>query len=176
MALYNFCYSTGGGGNERRLRRLYDVTYSFIKGNYDNQPPVCEIPSEAYVSANERSSVDISITDNDSFAGDLVANVISCKGGRAQISATKKSLIFIPDDGFTGDAEVILSVTDGQNSASEYTMVLHVGVEPPAVSQDHSEEPGASPGIKLPWWLLIVVLAAGALAIVLALLLPKKKK
>ncbi len=176
--LYNFCHSTGGGGNDRKLRRLYDITYQFIKETYENLPPSCEIPKEAYVPAGERSEIGISVSDADSFPGDLKAVVESCANGRAQISATKKSLIFIPDEGFTGDAEVVITVTDGQNETMEYTLVLHVGEEPPAVSEEPSnapsvpEEPSRG-GNYL--WILIAVWAAAAFLAVVALLTKKRK-
>ncbi len=176
--LYTFCHATGGGGNDRRLRRLYDITYEFIKGTYQNLPPVCDIPTEAYVPAGERSEVDISVTDEDSFPGDLKAVVESCRNGRAQISATKKSLIFIPDDGFTGDTEVLITVTDGQNEKMEYKLVLHVGAEPPAVSEEPSESTSeqtetSDGGSYL--WILLAVWGVAAILAVVALLMKKRK-
>lgn len=177
-SLYNFCHATSGSGVDRRLRRLYDITYEFIKGTYQNLPPVCEIPTEAYVPVDTRSEIAISTSDEDSFPGDFTVEVTSCKNGRAQVSATKQNVIFIPDDGFKGDAEILITVSDSQNQPREYTMVLHVGEEPPAVSEEPSQEPSqpaapASDG-SFPWWLIVAVAAAGVIAIVLALVLPKK--
>jgi len=178
-SLYTFCHSTGGGGAERRLRRLYDVTYQFIKGTYQNLPPVCQIPEETYGPADTRWEIAISASDADSFPGDFTVEVASCKNGRAQVSATKQSVIFIPDDGFTGDAELIVTVSDGQNKPMEYTMILHVGEEPPAVSEEPSGEP-SEPSEPTPQegsfpWLYVISGAVLVLAICVILLAFKKR-
>lgn len=176
--LYNFCYATQENGNQRRLRRLYDITYRFIKGTYQNLPPACEIPSEITVSSDERSAIEISVFDEDSFAGDVKAEVVSCTNGRAQVAATKQSVIFIPDDGFVGDAEILLSVTDGQNKPLEYTLVLHVVNEEVAVSDLPSAEtslPSTPAESSFPWWILLCVVWAVAASLIVVLLFRKKK-
>ena len=157
---------------------MYDITYEFIKGTYQNLSPNCEIPSEVTVSSSERNSIEISVVDEDSFAGDVKAEVVSCTNGRAQVAATKQSIIFVPDDGFVGEAEILLSVTDGHNVPMEYTLVLHVVNAEDMVSETPSAEtsqPSTPTEASFPWWILLCVVWGVAALLAVVLLIRKKK-
>lgn len=176
--LYNLCHADEKTGNGKRLRRLYDITYRFIKGEYVNLPPVCDIPNELYVSPDERAEIPISVVDTDSFAGDLKVQVSASGNGRAQVSATKKSVIFLPEDGFVGDTVLSVTVTDGQNVPMEFSMILHIGTEQPSVSEASSEETAVSEphstSNSFPLWIPCCIAVALLLGLGVVLALKRK--
>lgn len=174
--IYQFCKADAKTPAGIRLRRLYDITYRFIKCTYENEPPVLDIPEAYYTPAVEKTTLELNLADPDSFGGDIKAEVISCENGRAQLAATKKYVIFLPDEGFVGQTKIVLSVTDSHNEPVEYTLTVNVGIEEPQISLDASSttEPESEP---FPWNLVVYIIAGIAvLAAVLVVLFYGKKK
>lgn len=177
-ALYQFCHADVNTPAGIRLRRLYDITYQFIKGTYENQPPVVDLPKTVSVPAGEKTSFAISVTDPDSYGGDLKVEVTGCEHGRAQVAATKRSLIYLPDEGFEGEDTVYLSVTDGQNEAAVYEITVRVEkVSGESSAAELSEMPSATDDAAFLWYFLAVGAAVAVLAVsVVVIFLRKKRK
>jgi len=174
--IYQFCHADTSTSAGIRLRRLYDVTYRFIKCTYQNEPPVLEIPDAYYIPADKKATLELNLTDTDSFGGDVKGEIISCENGRAQLAATKKYVIFLPDEGFVGQTQIVLRVTDGQNKPTEYTLSVHVGTEEPQESTDTSAPTDLQPK-AFPWSIVVYLIAGIAvLAAVLVVLFYGKKK
>ncbi len=175
--IYQFCHSDTKTPAGIRLRRLYDITYQFIKCTYQNEPPAVTVPESVYLPADQKSTIELTISDPDSFGGDVKVEVISCESGRAQLAATKKYLIFLPDDGFVGQTNIVFSVTDSHNEPTEYTLTVNVGVAEPETSDESSESPIEPISKPFPWNTVVYIIAGVAvLAAVLVVLFYGKKK
>ncbi len=170
--LYQFCYADTGSAEGLRLRRLYDITYAFLKGTYVNQPPVVSYPEHIEAVAGEKCTVALSVADTDSFAGDLIVEASGCKHGRVQVTANRGSLLYLPEEGYVGEDTILLTVSDGQNSPAEYEISVSVSM-PTAESGLEPED--SKPNIR--FW-LFAGLGAGLLLLavfVLVLVLKRKK-
>lgn len=175
-ALYQFCYADTNIPAGLRLRRLYDITYQFIKGTYVNQPPTVELPETVSVPAGEKTTIKISVTDSDSYSRDLKAEVSGCEHGRAQIPVTKSSLIYLPEEGFEGEDTVYISVTDGQNESVFYKMTVQVGgSDAESPSAESSSEQSVEDNNSFPWYLLFIGAAAVAVLLIVVYVHRKNK-
>lgn len=185
--LYNFCHADTGTTSGKRLRRLYDITYQFIKNRYENLPPAVELPQEASAVAGERVSIPLSVTDADSFATDVKCEIVSCESGRAVIPPSRNAIRYIPDEGFAGEDTIVFTVTDGQNEPMEYSITVQVtasGEEtvPPAPAPSQppasadSGEPASGEDSSFPYLWVIggCVLLCGAFVVLI--FLRKRKK
>ena len=177
-SLYDFCMARDATPADLRLRRLYDITYQFIKGTYSNLPPaVSSIPSELRTEAGERVRAEIEWSDGDSFPGDVQIVAGDPEHGTAQILANRKTLVYRPADGFEGSDSFTVTVSDGQNEPQVFTVRVSVG----SAAQESSEQEGSSgePGeTGFPYWLIAaaaaLVIAASTAVIVLVLVKRKK--
>lgn len=125
-ALYDFCHADTKQAKGIRLRRLYDCTYAFIKNRYENLPPVVELTNSFNATSGERCTIPLTVTDEDSFPGEIRAEVIECGHGRAQVTANRASLVYIPDEDFTGEDTIVVEVSDGHNPAERFTVTARV--------------------------------------------------
>ena len=179
-SLYDFCMARGNDPAAVRLRRLYDVTYRFIKGTYSNLPPsVTSIPSELTTEPGERVKAQIEWTDADSFPGDVSVVAGDPEHGTVQLSANRKTLMYRPADGFEGTDAFTVTVSDGQNEPQVFTVRVTVG-SPAEESPEETESSGETEehGNALLYWLIAagaaLVIAASAAVIVLVLVKRKK--
>ncbi len=176
--IYQFCHADTKTPAGIRLRRLYDITYQFIKCTYQNEPPALNIPASYYVPADEKTTLELDLTDTDSFGGDVRAEIVSCENGRAQLAATKKYVIYLPEEGFVGQTKIVVSVTDGHNEPVEYTLNVNVGIEEPQASADPSETPSEpTDSGSFPWNIVVYIVAGIAVlaAVLVAIFYGKKK-
>ena len=179
-SIYDFCHADTSKPKGIYLRRLYDLTYQFIHETYKNEAPILEGVKDIEMVAGERSVTEISVIDNDSYAGDVKAEfTVQPKNGVATVSADKRSLIYRPDRTFVGEDTFTVRITDGFNVSEE--KVVKVTVVPneemsqesevsSEESVDNGEEKGMSP------WLIALIAALGVLAIGVAIFLILKKK
>ncbi|MBO4366469.1 MAG: DUF4855 domain-containing protein, partial [Clostridia bacterium] len=181
-SLYDFCNATGNTPSDIRLRRLYDVTYQFIKGTYVNLPPEVEAPTDVATEPGQRVKFDIAWTDGDSFPGDIQVTVSEPEHGTAQVAMNRKTVSYAPEDGFTGTDLLYLSVTDGQNDVRVYPVRVSVGseTEPASSAGPRDDVSGSSGSAGKTWlyWLLGGAAAAviAASAVVILVTLKKKKR
>lgn len=177
--LYTFCHS-----DSVQLRRLYDITYRFIKGTYSNEPPTVTLAEQVQVYANQRNVIDLSIQDNDSFGGDLTIEISGCEHGRAQVTATRSALIYVPEDGYVGTDTITLTVDDRHNEKASYTFTVNVVDAPEAPEPSEAESVRSDPVLSdsgedkggLPAWVIALIIAAAVLASVgLAVLAIRRK-
>ena len=178
--LYNFCHADTSSPSGKRLRRLYDITYSFVKSRYQNEPPVVSLASEtAETLSGKRVSVSLTVEDTDSLYADLSAEVLGADHGKAQVTANFKSVIYLPDETFTGTENLTVVVSDDINPPVELPLSVVVKGEETetqdssSVSSENSGEPESNP---VP---LIIGISGGALlliAIAAVLLLKRKKR
>lgn len=178
-ALYNFCHADTATANGLRLRRLYDRTYDFIKNQYVNLPPTVEVAEGATATSGERCTIPMQFTDEDSFYGDLWAEVIECGHGRAQMAPNRAHITYIPDEDFTGEDTIVLEYGDGQNPAEQIRVTVQVyapGEEPAA--SDSSAGDGTETDAGFPWeYLLLSVGGIGCIIlVVIAVMTVLKQK
>lgn len=178
-ALYDFSRATGSTPADVRLRRLYDITYAFIKGTYSNLPPeVKSVPSELRTEAGTRVKAEIEWTDGDSFSGDIRVTVTEPSHGKAQVALNRKTLTYLPDSGFEGEDMFYVSVGDGQNPDQTFPVRIVVGAVAEQTDESSSDEP-ASPAGSGQWLYWLIGIGAAAVvavcAVVLVVLLKKKK-
>lgn len=176
-SLYDFAKATGNTPTDIRLRRLYDVTYRFIKGTYENLPPETDVPDSVRCDPGERLKFDISWTDADSFPGDIRVTVSEPEHGKAQIAMNRKTVSYTPEDGFTGTDVFYISVTDSQNPEQVYPVRVTVGTEPVSAETDPGDVPAPeTPDRTWLYWLLGGLAAAVIAGSVTAIVLTLKKK
>ncbi len=178
-SLYEFCHATGSTPADIRLRRLYDVTYQFIKGTYANLPPDVTAPEEVSTEPGQRIKFDISWTDGDSFPGDIRVTLSDPEHGEAQVAMNRKTIAYTPEDGFSGTDLLTITVTDGQNGERAYPVRILVGVQPQ--SESSSEPSGRSGpagigGKTWLYWLLGIAAAAVIAGSVVVILRTLRKK
>ncbi len=175
--LYTFCHA-----DSLQMRRMYDITYQFIKGTYKNEPPAVTLPEQQQAYANRRNELDLSIQDGDSFGGDLTVTVSGCEHGRAQVTATRSALIYVPEDGYTGTDTITLTVDDKHNEKATYTVTVNVveapeGFEPskPGASSDSAATDSQGEDGGLPGWVIPVILAAALVLVGVAVFAVVKR-
>lgn len=184
-SIYDFCYSDIKTPRGLYLRRLYDLTYNFIHGTYKNEAPSVTVSDIELVQGDSRAMVDIVITDNDSYWGDIsVEFPTEPTHGNVAVAATKKTIIYRADKDFVGEDSFTLVVTDGFNRSEE--VAVKVNVLPLEISEDESKpddnssvgdlvpEPQAEKGV--PIWLIVLLSVLGLLIVVVAAVMIIKRK
>ena len=163
------------------LRRLYDLTYRFIKGEYENAPPTFTVEDFETVSGAKRTVVDISVTDDDSYWGDVeILFPRMPEHGDVAAASSKHTLVYYADADFVGEDSFTVVVSDGFNRSEEVT--VHVTVLSPepaessAVPSDPSESSDSDPApASVPLWLIITLSALGAAVVIVAAILTAKR-
>lgn len=164
-SIYDFCHADVSSARGKYLRRLYDITYSFIKGNYKNEPPVVSADDIELYEGDSKILTDITVTDTDSFAGDITVSIVEApKNGDAAVVSGNKRLVYSPRDGFTGEDSFTVIASDGFNSSEPIT--VHVKVHPKSDIISSSENSGGSSepsenARRFPTWLLAVLILLG---------------
>lgn len=182
---YNFCYADISTNQGRYLRRLYDLTYAFVKGTYKNSAPQLTVSDIRLVHGDKSGMAEIEITDSDSYWDDIkVEFVTKPVNGRAGISADKQSLVYTPDSEFIGEDSFVIRVFDGFNYSEEITVKASVikneeefsfaiDNTSEGTSSFDSNEKGSNKG-NLILVLIIIILALPAVISLAVLLLRKK--
>lgn len=163
------------------LRRLYDLTYSFIKGSYKNEAPTVEISDFEVVSGDRRVTADINITDNDSYWGDVTVTFPTQPShGSVAVSSNKKTLIYSADRDFSGIDSFTVKVSDGFSQSAEITVSVTVAAqEKSEPTSDESSTASESGSTGSPKWLPVVIASAAVIAaagIALIIILRRRKK
>ena len=164
-SIYDFCHADVSSARGKYLRRMYDITYSFIKGNYKNDPPVVSADDIELYEGDSKILTDITVTDTDSFAGDITVSIAEApKNGDAAVVSGNKRLVYSPRDGFTGEDSFTVIASDGFNSSEPIT--VHVKVHPKSDIISSSENSGGSSepsenARRFPTWLLAVLILLG---------------
>ncbi|MBR6562497.1 MAG: DUF4855 domain-containing protein [Clostridia bacterium] len=181
-SIYDFCYADIKTPKGVYLRRLYDLTYSFIHGVYKNEPPVVSIDDIELFAGDKRSRQDIKITDADSYWGDIsVEFTVEPMHGSVTAAAGNRTLIYVADDGFVGEDSFTLRVSDGFNYSEE--CVVKVTVSEPEIIEgssatestgDVSNQDDAKE--TAPVWIIISIVAVAIMTSASAVVLIKKKK
>lgn len=179
-SIYDFCYAGTSTVKGQYLRRLYDITYDFLKGTYSNLPPVLEIGDIEAV-AGERVMVDISITDEDSYWGDVkVTFPTEPQHGQVGVVAGKTTLIFHADDGYSGSDSFEICVTDGFGTSEVITVNVNIsapdGYESSIEASEHTSDTGSGTGSGNTLTVIILavsIIVIAAASIVLVKLLKK---
>ena len=182
-SLYNFCKADTSTPKGIYLRRLYDITYKFLKGEYKNDPPEVRAEDFETVAGARRTMVDLDITDTDSYWGDITVEFPQMpQHGYVAAAAGKKSLVYTADEDYSGEDSFTVVVSDGFNRSKEtvvhVTVIAPVPPEETSVPEETSEVSGGeTPQAELPVWLIAVVSALGlAVVAVAAVLIVKKAK
>ncbi len=170
-ALATFCFAGTATPKGIYLRRLYDLTHSFINLTYKNSPPTVSIPDIELDMNDENIKVDILLDDPDSHFDDLVIEFpIEPSHGDVAVAATKKTLIYQPDENFVGEDSFTVRVTDGFNFSDTATVRVRVlgqsAVAPDTDNQTGNAQTTPSAVDRPVPVALIVILALMALAIV----------
>lgn len=181
-SFYDFCHADISTPKGIYLRRLYDLTYSFIHGVYKNEAPVAEVNDIELVAGDKRVTADIKITDSDSYWGDIQVEFVKMpEHGGVTVAASKKTLIFRADEGYVGEDSFVLQVSDGFNRSEEIT--VKVTVNEPAVNEASGQQSGESSQSGAisdkngaPLWLVILLLVLGAAVVAVAVAVIVKKK
>ena len=169
--IYDFCYADKTTPKGQYLRRLYDLTYKFIKGTYENLPP--EITAgDIEVDKNDKRVSDITVSDGDSYWGDIeILFPENPKHGKVTASAGKKTLIYIPENDYVGEDEFTVMATDGFNFSEEITVHVRVNEQTtPDVSGASVSDVsgGEQENESMPNWLIFTLCGLGALIVVVA--------
>lgn len=181
-SFYDFCYADINTPRGIYLRRLYDITYSFIHGVYKNTAPEVSVEDIELVAGDSRVMADMIITDSDSYWGDITVEFPrKPANGSVAVAANKKTLIYRANDGFVGEDSFTVSVSDGFNRSSEVTVKVTVSAPEASVggeseiSQSVSDPDGHNEG-EMPLWLMLVLVVLGALIIIVAAVMIIKRK
>lgn len=181
-SLYDFCKADVSTPKGIYLRRLYDITYKFLKGEYKNDPPEVSAEDFETVAGARRTMVDLGITDGDSYWGDITVEFPQMpQHGFVAAAAGKKSLVYTAEEDYVGEDVFTVSVSDGFNRSEEIT--VHVTVtapapqEPESSADAHSEDSGAEikPKTEVPLWLILLIAVLGLAVIAVAAVLVIKK-
>lgn len=181
---YNLCYADVATPKGVYLRRLYDLTHSFIDGTYSNLPPTVSVSDFEAVSGVHRNVVDISITDDDSYWGDITIEFpVSPEHGYIAAAAGKRTLVYSADEDYVGEDSFTVVVSDGFNRSEEITVTVTVSAPTPADDSSIAESmaESASPGDNTenaPIWLIavIIVLVLAVVAVATVLIVKRVRK
>ncbi len=170
-ALSDFCHADTSTAVGKRLRRLYDCTYRFIKGTYENLPPTVTPGEPPEILPGGRCQIPLTVTDDDSFYGDVRVEVVECGHGRAQVMADRRNIAYIPDADFNGEDTLLLEYDDGQNPAQRLTLRVQVGPSAEGASSD-----GSGGGTNVLLWVFVACAVAAVVAVVAAVWVLKRSK
>lgn len=182
-SFYDFCYADITTPRGIYLRRLYDLTYSFIHNVYKNEAPVVSVNDIELVAGDSRVMADISIVDSDSYWGDIQVEFPNApKNGIVTVAASKKTLVYRADDGFVGEDSFTIRVSDGFNTSEEIT--VKVTVTAPEISEsapdvNSESDPTVDVGHgEVPLWLIILlsVLVLAIIAVAAVMVIKHKNK
>ncbi len=182
---YDFCYADINTPKGIYLRRLYDLTYSYIRGTYKNEAPAVSIDDIELVKGDESMVANIYIEDSDSFWGDIYIEFPQKPSrGRVVAASGKNKISYTPDSDYVGEDSFTVVVNDGFNRSEEIT--VRVNVTEPEIPFASSEEETSSEisktttpiGDERPVWLipLLGVLAFAMVAVAVATVIKKRKK
>ena len=184
--LYDFCHAQISTPKGLYLRRLYDITYNFLNGVYSNEAPTVSIDDFETVSGAKRIMVDMTVTDHDSYFGDVTVSFPKMpEHGYVVASAARRSVIYSADEDFVGEDSFTVIVSDGFNSSQEITVHVNViapePVESSAPAQESGSEPEDPPAIQtteFPGWAVAVVavLASAIVAVAVVMIVKKTSK
>ncbi len=180
--LYELCHSDTATHSGIYLRRLYDMTYRYINGNYNNMPSVFSVDTSAELTnGNTLATLNLSISDVDSHWDDITVEFPEQPlHGQVTASADKTALIYNADEGFFGTDSFTVCITDGYNITESVEVTITVEDNRPQDNIDTSvPEPPLSVGIngETPLWLIILLsVLGGAMLIVAVATIFKRKK
>lgn len=182
-SFYDFCYADISTPKGIYLRRLYDITYSFIHGVYKNLAPIVEIGDIELLAGDTRAMADISITDSDSYWGDITVSFpTEPSHGKVTVAASKKTLVYRPDDNFIGEDSFTVCVSDGFNKSEEITVTVTVNeaeiseVEITSQSSDDTSKPDVEENPVPVWLIAILCILGGAVVLTAVIMIVKRKK
>lgn len=184
-AYYDFCYADINTPKGIYLRRLYDLTYSYVRGTYKNEAPVVSIDDIELVKGDESMVANIYIEDSDSFWGDIYIEFPQKPlHGRVVAASGKNKVSYTPDGDYVGEDSFTVVVNDGFNRSEEIT--VRVNVTEPEIPFASAEDETSSEISKTntpivderPVWLipLLGVLAFAMVAVAVATVIKKRKK
>lgn len=181
-SIYDFCYADTNTPKGIYLRRLYDLTYEFIHETYKNEPPVLEVQDKIeLVSGETRAVSNISITDIDSYWGDIkVEFPTQPSHGVVKADANNRSLVYRADREYIGEDSFTVRVTDGFGYSDEFEIKVSVSA-PDEVSAESSTVSDSDAGDDkkdgAPIWLIALFSVLGvAVVVVAAVMILKAKK
>ncbi len=185
-AMNLFCRSDISTPKGIYLRRLYDMTYSFLRNTYKNKAPTISVSDLELIYGEERIMTEITVEDSDSHWDDLLIQFTEKpKNGKVTVSADKTTLIFHPDTGFIGEDSFSVRVTDGFNVSDEIKVTVTVKndavsdtLSPETSDSDMNESPNEEEKISVPPWLmiLVIVLMSAMIAVAVAVIIKSLKK
>ncbi len=181
-SFYDFCYADISTPKGIYLRRLYDITYSFIHGVYKNLAPIVEIGDIELLAGDTRAMADISITDSDSYWGDITVSFpTEPSHGKVTVAASKKTLVYRPDDNFIGEDSFTVCVSDGFNKSEEITVKVTVNeaeiseIEATSEVSDDTSKPDVEEN-PVPVWLITILCILGGAVVLTAVIMIVKRK
>ena len=165
-SLSEFCYIDSSTPKGIYLRRLYDLTYSFLRMTYSNKAP--EISADGnfeLVYGDEQITINLAINDIDSYWDNIrIEFPKTPEHGRVAAASNKNAIIYNVDKGFFGADSFSVRVTDGFNVSQEIEITLSVSApEDSFVSDDLSSESNAVLEIPfnqkegIPLWAIITL-------------------
>lgn len=182
-SFYDFCYADISTPRGIYLRRLYDLTYRYINGNYNNVPPTVTVEDDIeIVYGDSQITLALGINDIDSHWENIsVEFPVLPAHGMVTAAANKQTLIYNVDEEYVGGDSFTLCISDGFNKSEEITVNITVSKPAvPEVSQDVSvaiTPPPSNPQTSIPLWLIIILaILASAMVIVAVVTIVKPKK
>ena len=182
--VYELCYADTSTPKGVYLRRLYDQTYRYIKGNYNNLPPALSLENNVeLVFGDTEITLDLGINDIDSHWENISVEFLELpRHGRITSASDKKTLIYNVDEDYVGADSFTVCINDGFNYSEEVTVnVTVVKPEPPQESEDEAEVsvtvPPSNPNSSAPIWLIILLIVLASSMVVVAvvtIVAPKK--
>ncbi len=184
---YDFCYGDISTNQGRYLRRLYDLTYAFVKGTYKNNAPALSVSEIRLAHGDKSGMAEIEITDSDSYWDDITVEFVTRPTeGMAGIAADKQSLVYTPNAQFIGEESFVIRAFDGFNYSEEITVRVSVVKNEEefsfaidntsAEASDWDTEDNDGEKSKLVLMLIVIAFALPALISLAVLLLRKKNK
>lgn len=182
-SFYDFCYADISTPKGIYLRRLYDITYSFIHGVYKNLAPIVEIGDIELLAGDTRAMADISITDSDSYWGDITVSFpTEPSHGKVTVAASKKTLVYRPDDNFVGEDSFTVCVSDGFNKSEEITVKVTVNeaeiseIEATSEVSNDTSKPDVEENPVPVWLIAVLCILGGAVVLTAVIMIVKRKK
>ncbi|MDD4124561.1 MAG: DUF4855 domain-containing protein [Eubacteriales bacterium] len=124
------------------MNYLYDITYKFIKGTYDISAP--SVVAEEFTAETDSKRNRINFTVNtDCYIPGLVVKA-SALNGKVTVLTTNAALLYTPNEGFAGEDEITLTVTDSYDQTCTHTVKVTVVSASSESSEETSEASEAS--------------------------------
>ena len=142
--LFECCFADTTTPKGVYMRRLYNLTYQYIRGTYNNFPPKIQINDFDVVSGDQYVKIDIGIEDPDSYAGDINITFVKMpEHGQVAVAAGNKTLVYSADADYSGEDSFVITASDGFSVSAEKEVRVTVSKQEPVSRPE--QEPDSHP-------------------------------